>query len=32
LKEQYVDSGLRYMAVIDKGELPVAINGAKVDG
>ena len=32
LKEQYVDSGLRYMAVIDKGELPVAITGAKVDG
>ena len=32
LKERYVDSGLRYMAVIDKGELPVAITGAKVDG
>lgn len=32
LKERYVDSGLRYMAVIDKRELPVAITGAKVDG
>lgn len=32
LKERYVDSGLRYMAVIDKGELPVAITGVKVDG
>lgn len=32
LKEQYVDSALRYMAVIDKSELPVTIDNAKVDG
>lgn len=32
LKERYADSALRYMAVIDKSELPVPVTGAKVDG